>query len=138
MDRDGGRRAVQCGATRAGLTRTGTICANVRHAADVFDGLTDDQIAEIFGWASEDVASICACYVDQTRVVVAIGKQLEKAAAARAGADGEPQHMLRRRLLERAVGFRPERAVRHSGFEGQLPLEPAPRLAKPSGSNWDR
>lgn len=43
-------------------------------------GLTDQEIADILGWSTKDVAAIRAKYVSQTRVVVAIG---ERIAAAR-------------------------------------------------------
>lgn len=45
-------------------------------------GLTDQEIADILGWNTKDVAAIRVKYVDQARVVVAIG---ERIAAARAG-----------------------------------------------------
>ncbi|WP_420142685.1 tyrosine-type recombinase/integrase, partial [Sphingomonas sp.] len=45
-------------------------------------GLTDQQIADILGWSTKDVASIRSRYVDQTRVVIAIGEMLSKGVAA--------------------------------------------------------
>ncbi|MGN5374623.1 tyrosine-type recombinase/integrase [Sphingomonas hankookensis] len=38
-------------------------------------GLTDQEIADILGWSTKDVAKIRAKYVSQHRVVVEIGKQ---------------------------------------------------------------
>jgi hypothetical protein len=46
-------------------------------------GLTDQEIADILGWDTKDVAKIRAKYVSQTRVVIALG---ERIAAARASA----------------------------------------------------
>lgn len=45
-------------------------------------GLTDQEIADILGWSTKDVAKIREKYVSQSRVVVAIG---ERISAARAG-----------------------------------------------------
>jgi integrase len=42
-------------------------------------GLTDQEIADILGWSTKDVASIRVKYVDQARVVVAIGKRISGA-----------------------------------------------------------
>lgn len=39
-------------------------------------GLTDQQIADILGWRSEEVAVIRSKYVDQARVVVELGKRI--------------------------------------------------------------
>lgn len=39
-------------------------------------GLTDQQIADILGWRSEEVAVIRAKYVDQARVVIELGKRI--------------------------------------------------------------
>jgi len=39
-------------------------------------GLTDDEIGNILGWSPKDVAVIRAKYVDQARVVIAIGERL--------------------------------------------------------------
>ncbi|MDP3676647.1 MAG: tyrosine-type recombinase/integrase [Novosphingobium sp.] len=39
-------------------------------------GLTDQEIADILGWSSKEVARIRVKYVDQARVVVAIGKRI--------------------------------------------------------------
>lgn len=39
-------------------------------------GLTDQEIADIVGWNTKDVASIRIRYVDQARVVVAIAERL--------------------------------------------------------------
>jgi integrase len=43
-------------------------------------GLTDEEIADIVGWDTKDIASIRARYADQSRVVIAIGERLAKAA----------------------------------------------------------
>lgn len=45
-------------------------------------GLTDQEIADILGWSTKDVAKIREKYVSQSRVVVAIG---ERISAARGG-----------------------------------------------------
>jgi integrase len=42
-------------------------------------GLTDQEIADILGWSPKDVAAIRVKYVDQARVVVAIGERIAKA-----------------------------------------------------------
>lgn len=42
-------------------------------------GLTDQEIADILGWNTKDVASIRVRYVDQARVVVAIAERLSAA-----------------------------------------------------------
>lgn len=42
-------------------------------------GLTDQEIADIVGWDTKDIASIRARYADQSRVVIAIGERLSKA-----------------------------------------------------------
>lgn len=42
-------------------------------------GLTDQEIADILGWNTTDVAAIRVKYVDQARVVVAIGKRISDA-----------------------------------------------------------
>lgn len=42
-------------------------------------GLTDQEIADILGWSTSDVAAIRIKYVDQARVVVAIGKRISDA-----------------------------------------------------------
>lgn len=42
-------------------------------------GLTDQEIADIVGWNTDDVAAIRIKYVDQARVVVAIGKRISDA-----------------------------------------------------------
>lgn len=39
-------------------------------------GLTDQEIADILGWNTKDVAAIRVKYVDQARVVVAIGERI--------------------------------------------------------------
>lgn len=39
-------------------------------------GLTDQEIADILGWSTKDVATIRIKYVDQARVVVAIGQRI--------------------------------------------------------------
>jgi len=41
-------------------------------------GLTDQEIADILGWSTKDVALIRAKYVDQARVVVAIGERIAR------------------------------------------------------------
>lgn len=43
-------------------------------------GLTDQEIADIVGWNTKDIASIRARYADQARVVIAIGERLSRAA----------------------------------------------------------
>lgn len=43
-------------------------------------GLTDQEIADIVGWDTKDIASIRARYADQARVVIAIGERLARAA----------------------------------------------------------
>lgn len=42
-------------------------------------GLTDQEIADMLGWSSKEVSAIRVRYVDQARVVVALGKRLAKA-----------------------------------------------------------
>jgi integrase len=42
-------------------------------------GLTDQEIADILGWTTKEVAAIRVKYVDQARVVVAIGERLARA-----------------------------------------------------------
>lgn len=42
-------------------------------------GLTDQEIADILGWDTKDVAAIRIKYVDQARVVVALGKRISDA-----------------------------------------------------------
>ena len=44
-------------------------------------GLTDDQIADILGWNTKDVASIRIKYVDQARTVVALAERISAARA---------------------------------------------------------
>ncbi len=39
-------------------------------------GLTDQEIANILGWDTKDVAAIRAKYVSDARVVVAIGERI--------------------------------------------------------------
>lgn len=41
-------------------------------------GLTDDEIANILGWDTKDVAAIRVKYVDDARVVVAIGERISR------------------------------------------------------------
>ncbi len=41
-------------------------------------GLTDQEIADILGWGTKDVAAIRVRYVDQTRVVVALAERIAK------------------------------------------------------------
>ena len=43
-------------------------------------GLTDQEIADILGWNTKDVAVIRIKYVDQARVVIAIAERISKAA----------------------------------------------------------
>ena len=45
-------------------------------------GLTDQEIADILGWNTKDVASIRVRYVDQARVVVAIAERLNAVKSA--------------------------------------------------------
>lgn len=42
-------------------------------------GLTDQEIADMLGWTSKEVSMIRVRYVDQARVVVAIGERISKA-----------------------------------------------------------
>ncbi|QIG79950.1 tyrosine-type recombinase/integrase [Stakelama tenebrarum] len=42
-------------------------------------GLTDQEIADILGWSVKEVAAIRVKYVDQARVVVAIGERIARA-----------------------------------------------------------
>lgn len=42
----------------------------------ILAGLTDQEVAEVMGWATERVANIRRVYVDQARVVVAIGQRI--------------------------------------------------------------
>lgn len=42
-------------------------------------GLTDQQIADILGWSTKDVSQIRMKYVDQARVVIAIGERIAAA-----------------------------------------------------------
>lgn len=46
-------------------------------------GLTDQEIADILGWTTKEVSRIRAKYVDQTRVVVAIGERIAAASVNR-------------------------------------------------------
>ena len=41
--------------------------------------LTDQEVAEIMGWSPQQVADIRRVYVDQARVVVAIGQRIRGA-----------------------------------------------------------
>lgn len=41
----------------------------------MFASLTDQEIADILGWSSKEVARIRVKYVDHARVVVEIGKR---------------------------------------------------------------
>jgi len=43
-------------------------------------GLTDQEIADILGWTTKDVARIRAKYVDQARVVIALAERISKVA----------------------------------------------------------
>lgn len=43
-------------------------------------GLTDQEIADILGWTTKDVAAIRVKYVDQARVVIALAERISKAA----------------------------------------------------------
>lgn len=45
-------------------------------------GLTDDEIAKIVGWATKDVATIREKYVNDARVVIAIGERISAAKTA--------------------------------------------------------
>ena len=45
-------------------------------------GLTDQEIADILGWNSRDVAAIRAKYVSQARVVIAIGERIARSGRA--------------------------------------------------------
>jgi len=44
----------------------------------VIAGRTDQEIANILGWDTKDVAAIRAKYVERARVVVAIAERLAK------------------------------------------------------------
>ena len=46
-------------------------------------GLTDQEIADILGWDTKDVAAIRVKYVDQARVVIAIGERISRAVVNR-------------------------------------------------------
>lgn len=46
-------------------------------------GLTDQEIADILGWDTKDVAAIRSKYVDQARVVIAIGERIARAQVSR-------------------------------------------------------
>lgn len=46
-------------------------------------GLTDQELADILGWSTKDIAAIRVKYVDQARVVVAIGERIAAAAVNR-------------------------------------------------------
>ena len=46
-------------------------------------GLTDQEIADILGWTTKEVAMIRVKYVDQARVVVAIGERIAAASVNR-------------------------------------------------------
>jgi integrase len=45
-------------------------------------GLTDDEIAKIVGWDTKDIAAIREKYVNNARVVIAIGERIAKATTA--------------------------------------------------------
>jgi hypothetical protein len=45
-------------------------------------GLTDDEIAKIVGWDTKDIAAIREKYVNDARVVIAIGERIAKAKTA--------------------------------------------------------
>lgn len=49
----------------------GTFCTKL-----ILAGLTDKEAADIMGWAPEQVAGIRRTYVDDARVVVAIGERI--------------------------------------------------------------
>ncbi|MFN3315153.1 MAG: hypothetical protein ACK46Q_17100, partial [Hyphomonas sp.] len=42
--------------------------------------LTDSEVADIMGWAVEKVSGIRRTYVDQSRVIVAIGERISRGA----------------------------------------------------------
>jgi integrase len=52
----------------------GTFCTKL-----IKSGLTDQETAGIMGWSPEQVAGIRQTYVDQTAVIVAIGKRIRQA-----------------------------------------------------------
>ena len=52
----------------------GTFCTNL-----ILSGLTDDQVAERMAWSATRVSTIRRTYVDDARVVVAIGEQMRDA-----------------------------------------------------------
>lgn len=49
----------------------GTFCTKL-----ILAGLTDEEAADVMGWSREQVADIRRVYVDQSRVVVAIGERI--------------------------------------------------------------
>ena len=54
----------------------GTFATNlILHGAN----LTDQEVADIMGWSPQHVAAIRRVYVDQARVIVAIGKRIRGA-----------------------------------------------------------
>jgi hypothetical protein len=46
-------------------------------------GLTDAEIASVMGWSPEQVGTIRRTYVDDARVVVAIGERIANSAVHR-------------------------------------------------------
>ena len=44
----------------------------------IMAGLTDQEVADILGWTTKDVASIRVKYVDQARAVVAIADRIQR------------------------------------------------------------
>ncbi|WP_226018470.1 site-specific integrase [Novosphingobium sp. FKTRR1] len=49
----------------------------------IMAGLTDQQVADIVGWGTKDVAAIRIRYVDQARVVVDLGKRIARTSVNR-------------------------------------------------------
>lgn len=42
----------------------------------ILAGVTDADVARVMGWRAQDVASICARYVDEMRVVIEIAERI--------------------------------------------------------------
>lgn len=49
----------------------------------VLAGLNDAEVAEVMGWSVEQVSGIRRTYVDQSRVVVAMGERISQGGANR-------------------------------------------------------
>ena len=56
----------------------GTFCTKLLLAAQASgQPLTDSEVADLMGWSPEQVAGIRRTYVDQARVIVAIGQRID-------------------------------------------------------------